>query len=153
MPVYKSESAITFGGHRDPEPAWDFVWPAGSAAPEGVSAEIVEATRAVGHDLLASAEVRAQFPELDWAYRVEDRALSFINRQTCFFLTEQSLSAMATTVMTADAVHFELTGYKFVQWPMCPSHQHPMNASVVDGAAWWTCMRTGEPVCRIGESV
>jgi hypothetical protein len=37
-------------------------------------------------------------------------------------------------------------------WPRCPEHPdtHPLQATVVDGAAWWACPHTGDRVARIG---
>lgn len=35
-------------------------------------------------------------------------------------------------------------------WPQCPSHGHPLDARVVDGAAWWCCPTTGEAYCAFG---
>lgn len=35
--------------------------------------------------------------------------------------------------------------------PACPGHPHPADPAVVDGAAWWTCPRSGERLCRIGQ--
>ncbi|MFR9727148.1 hypothetical protein ACL02R_27875 [Streptomyces sp. MS19] len=38
-------------------------------------------------------------------------------------------------------------------WPVCPAHPdtHPLAAAVRDGAAVWTCPRTGAAVARVGE--
>lgn len=152
MPAYESKLTIAFGARRErEEPVWDFVWAAGSAAPEGVPVVLAEATAAVGRDLLGSDEVRAHFPELDWAYRAADRALSYFNRRIHVFQEWQDMDTAWTTAAVAEAVSDQLTGYEFVQWPICPAHQHPMRATVVDEAAWWLCPKTNERVRRVGE--
>ena len=150
MPAYESKLTITFGGqHRPNEPKWDFVWRAGRSAPDGVPADVAAAAEAVGHDLLASDEVRARFPGLNWTLRTRDRMLGVLSRSTWVELPDTE--AAETVARVAELLSDELTGYQYVQWPICPSHQHPMNAAVVDEAAWWTCPKTAEPIRRIGQ--
>lgn len=36
-------------------------------------------------------------------------------------------------------------------WPRCAGHPHPARPAKVDGRAVWTCPRTGEVLCLIGE--
>ncbi|MBO1418142.1 hypothetical protein [Streptomyces sp. FH025] len=44
-----------------------------------------------------------------------------------------------------------LTGYEFVQWPLCPGHPHPLEP-VADGEqAWWRCPSSGAEIGAIGE--
>jgi hypothetical protein len=51
-----------------------------------------------------------------------------------------------------DVVVEELWGHGS-NWPACPhlSTTHPLDARVVDGAAWWCCPADGRAVVRVGE--
>jgi hypothetical protein len=51
-----------------------------------------------------------------------------------------------------DWVVDELWGSTATNWPPCPQHPttHPLRAAVSDGAARWTCPRTGTPVAVVG---
>jgi hypothetical protein len=150
VPAYVSKLTIAWGEPRKPrEPAWDFRWRAGEPVPDGVPEEIAAAVAAVEPDLLGSDAVRARFPNLEWAYLAAGRMLGYLHLQARCYVAEED--ALYTTVRLAEAAYDQLTGYEFVHWPMCPSHQHPMNAAIVDEAAWWTCPKTAEPVCPIGQ--
>jgi hypothetical protein len=150
VPSYVSKLTIEWGEPRRPyEPTWDFVWRADQSAPEGVAADVAAAADAVGRDVLTSEEVRAQYPGLDWAFRTQDRMLGILSRSSWSELPDTD--GADTIARVAELMSDLLTGYEFVQWPMCPSHQHPMKVAVVDDAACWTCPKTAETVCRIGE--
>ncbi len=43
------------------------------------------------------------------------------------------------TARLAEVVQDELTGYEFIQWPQCPSHQRIIFPDVAESEAWWTC--------------
>jgi hypothetical protein len=147
--AYESRLAVSFGWDRVPPRAlWDWAWPVGAPAPAGVPAGLEAATVAVGLDLLGSPEVRGRFPGLSWSYHGADRILGVLDL-TSFCSVPDGVASLVTAVV-ADRVQDQLTGYEFIQWPMCPSHHHPMRPSVVDELAWWTCPATGRPVHRVG---
>jgi hypothetical protein len=57
-------------------------------------------------------------------------------------------------VAVADVVQNDVNFWLPDAWgealPPCPGHPHPMDARVLDEAAWWVCPRTNEQVGRIG---
>lgn len=50
----------------------------------------------------------------------------------------------------AELIQDQLCGYDFIQWPMCPGHQHPLRPTTSGDAAWWTCPKTSQRVVPIG---
>jgi hypothetical protein len=149
--AYESKLTITFGPQHERGPMqreWDFVWQAGMPAPAGIPAELAAATLGVGCDLLNSADVTARFPTLRWAFRAGEGSLGVLD------LTSISpvpvLEAHQVTVAIADIVQDQLCGYEFIQWPMCPEHQHPMRPAVSAGLPSWTCPTTARRVVPIG---
>lgn len=64
---------------------------------------------------------------------------------------ESSISEQIRTI--ADRTQDELIGTVVdSSWPRCSLHPdtHPMEASVVDACAWWTCPRIKCPIVKVG---
>ena len=66
------------------------------------------------------------------------------------FETEGDLLVAVADVIQND-VNFWLPGAWGEALPPCPGHPHPMDARVLDEAAWWVCPGSGDPVRRVGE--
>jgi hypothetical protein len=136
-------------------------WPiAGAPTTSAIASLIVPCSR-VSHDLLIDPQVTAKLRYREW-WVGDDGAYTAPEGWTIIGLkgdgpaqfavgVDLAVEDFALTARLAEVVQDELTGYEFIQWPQCPSHQRIMFPGVADSEAWWTCKGPDSHRIRIGD--
>jgi len=66
------------------------------------------------------------------------------------FAVELALSNAEISTGLASAIQDEVIDELQGAWPLCPRHDHPLDATVLHGLAVWTCPHDGSFVAAIG---
>jgi hypothetical protein len=116
--------------------------------------ELPDRIDAVTRDAIADLQVPHAVPlRLSWSpgmlWLHEEGQLGPTGITVFDALDDEELKVMIAESLQ-DQFFFETATAYGESRPACPGHPHPAKPEILDGAAWWTCPATGEPVVKFG---